>query len=191
MPEPKTMKVPCCYPACTCFKTVDPTEAMHDEPIHWLCKIHKHHMYKPCQYGGCEKIYFPTAEVDLSNDGAWYCEPHKIAIMIDESRCDFMDCKLQGRFTDPSLGDKKYCEHHRRVVIDSNKEQAHRDEVTALKKQIDGIEAEKQELIYSLELLTRYAVQTAKKAIDILPPATAKYMSDTIEEVIKEHEAKR
>lgn len=136
MTDAKTMNVPCCYPKCPAFKTVDPTEAMHGEPIHWLCEIHKNHAYKRCEYGGCDKIYFPSAAEDLSHGKEWHCEQHKMQAMIDETRCDFMSCNLQGRFTDPSL-EGKWCEHHRRVMIDSNIAQAHRKEIAALKKQIE------------------------------------------------------
>ena len=71
--ESQTMKVPCAFPDCPGFKTINPTEAMHDEPIRWLCEVHKSWIGVECHDDCCHAIaFFPKAETP----DFWWCLEH-------------------------------------------------------------------------------------------------------------------
>lgn len=51
--------------------------------------------------------------------------------MDENKKCESFFCDLPGRYTDPSLNGRMFCQHHRRREIDFLKEQ----EITKLKKE--------------------------------------------------------
>lgn len=51
--------------------------------------------------------------------------------MDENKKCESFDCDLPGRYTDPSLNGRMFCQHHRRREIDFLKEQ----EIKELRKE--------------------------------------------------------
>lgn len=106
----KTMKVPCSFPDCLGFKSIDPTEAMHDEPIFWFCNLHKGTSYMRCGGKGCDKIKIMGEDSGQAFPPKWYCEDHKPEPIVNQTPA--------GEATIQTADQDKYNEQVSKAFID-------------------------------------------------------------------------